>query len=104
MIRGVAPRDDLFLVVNIFFLAAVAYMFGRIAKEGGKIGVMPMLLFLSSALRFVRNPLAKQDLGVAGVVTFVAAVGLLVADIALRSLRRRAAEQAVAADGAPPRR
>jgi hypothetical protein len=104
LIRGAAPRDDLFLGVNIIFFVAMAYMFGQLTRQSGNIGVMTMLLFLSNALRFVRNPLAKQDLGVAGAVTFALAVGLFAADLALRYRHRRAAEPRVAADGAAPRR
>ena len=104
LIRGAASGNDLFLGVNIFFFGLIAYIFGRLAKETGKVGVMPMILFLPNAIRFIRNPLAKQDLGVAGVVTFAVAVGLFVANLVLWYRQRRAAEPRVAADRAAPGR
>jgi len=99
LVRGWAEHD-VFLLVNVFFFAALAYVFAQIARAGGgSVGIMPMLIFLASALRFVRNPLATQSLGAAGVVTFLAAVGLFVADLGLRHRKRRAAQPGVEPDG-----
>jgi hypothetical protein len=67
--------DDIFLLVNIFILAAMAYVFGRVAKNGGRIGVVPSILFLGSAVHFLgKDPWTKKGHGVSGIVTFVLSV------------------------------
>jgi hypothetical protein len=98
LVRGAAPPDEL-LVVNVFLFGTIAYLFGRLTKEGGTINVVAMFVLLLSAGR-----MEKHDPGVPARVTFLAAFVLFVADAVLHDRRRRAAEPAVAADGASPRR
>jgi hypothetical protein len=76
---------------------AIAYVFGRLTKEGGTINVAAMFFFLLSVGR-----MAKEYHGVPGRVTFLAAFVIFVADVVLHDRRRRAAEPAVAADGLRP--
>ena len=98
LVRGAVPPDEL-LVVNIFLFSAIAYLFGRLTKEGDTINVFAMFLFVLNAGR-----IETHDLGVPGRMTFLVAVALFFANALLHDRRRRAAEPAVAADGASPRR
>jgi hypothetical protein len=96
LVRGAAQPDEI-LIVNTFLFGAIAYVFGRLTKEGGTIDVLAMFGFLLSVGRMER-----QDLGVPGRMTFLAAVVLFFADVVLHDRRRRAAEPGVAADGLRP--
>jgi hypothetical protein len=98
LVRGAAPAGEL-LTVNIFFFGVIAYRFGRLTKKGGTINLVAMLVFLLSAGR-----MEQHGLGVPGRVTFLVAVALFFANALLHDRRRRAAEPAMAADGASPRR
>ena len=98
LVRGAAPPDEP-LVVNIFLFSAIAYLFGRLTKEGDTINVFAMFSFILSAGR-----METHDLGVPGRMTFLVAVALFFANALLYDRPRRAAEPAVAADGASPRR
>jgi hypothetical protein len=98
LIRGAAPPDEL-LVVNIFLFSTIAYLFGRLTREGDTINVLATFSFMLSAGR-----METHDLGVSGRMTFLVAVALFFANAVIDDRRRRAAEPALAADGAARRR
>jgi hypothetical protein len=93
LVRGVVPPDAI-LIANILLFGAIAYMFGRLTKGGSAINVAAMFGFMLTAGR-----LEKQEFGVPGRGTFLAAVMLFFANAVLHDRRRRAAEPAAAADG-----
>jgi hypothetical protein len=92
--------------ISIALLSILALAFGLVARRpSGRITMGPLLLAPWAAAFAAHLNRPNQYFGALGIVTVVVAFVLLSVALLVREpWRRRAAQPAVAADGAPPRR